>query len=133
MNWLLKKLGVYKIQVTPIIWLTESPGERRIAPTSLTVATDTMMRFMESNPNSIVLLEGLEYLVTFNDFKKVVKSLDSLNESAWITRARLIIAVNPMAFDEKDLALLERDRTVLKGDQGIEELKRESRVLAEST
>ncbi len=122
----------YRLQVTPIVWLTESPGERRIAPTSITMVTDTMVRFMDANPNSIVLLEGLEYLVTFNDFKKVMRSLDALNESAWITKARLIVAVNPLAFDEKERALLERDRTVLRGPAEIEELKRESRVMAES-
>lgn len=118
----------YSIQVTPIIWLTESPGERRVAPTSLAVLTDTITRFMESNPNSIILLEGIEYLVTFNDFKKVMKSLDSLNETTWITKTRLLIALDPLAFDSKDLALLERDRKVLRGAKGIEQLKRESKV-----
>jgi hypothetical protein len=33
---------------------------------------------------------------------------------------------DPKAFEEKDLALLERDRIVLRGSAGIEELKRES-------
>ena len=120
--------SAYSIQVTPIIWLTEAPGEMRVAPTSLAVLTDTIVRFMESNPNSIVLVEGVEYVVTFNDFKKVLKSLDSLNETAWVTKSRLMISVDPRAFDEKELALLERDRKVVKRSDGIESLKRESRV-----
>jgi hypothetical protein len=118
----------YGLEVTPIIWLTESQGERRIAPTSIAVLTDTMIRFMESNPNSIVLLEGVEYLTTFNDFKRVLKSLDSLTETAWVTRARLIISVDPKAFDSKELATLERDRKVLRGAAAVEELKKESRI-----
>ena len=116
----------YGLHATPIVWLTESVGDLRIAPTSLAVLTDALMRFMENNHNSIVLVEGVEYTVTFNDFRKVLRSLDLLNETAWITKARLIIAVNPNAFDEKERALLERDRTVLRGAPGIEELKRES-------
>lgn len=118
----------HSIQVTPIIWLTEMPGERRVSPTSLAVLTDTIIRFMESNPNSIVLLEGIEYLITFNDFKKVLRYLDSLNETTWITKARLLIAVNPKAFDEKDLALLERDRKVVKGEDGLEDLRKRFKV-----
>lgn len=117
------------LQVTPIIWLTESPGERRVAPTSLAVLTDTVIRFMETNPNSIVLMEGIEYMMTFNEFRKVQRSLDSLNEIAWITKARLLVAVHPKAFDDKDLAMLERDRTVLRGISGIDELKRESMIM----
>ena len=116
------------LQVTPIIWLTESPGERRVAPTSLAVLTDTVIRFMETNPNSIVLMEGIEYIMTFNEFRKVLRSLDSLNEIAWITKARLLVAVHPKAFDDKDLAMLERDRTILRGASGIDELKNESMV-----
>lgn len=118
----------YNLQVTPIVWLTETPGEMRIAPTSLAVLTDTVARFMESNPNSIVLVEGIEYVITFNDFKKVMRSLDTLNETAWVTRSRLILTIDPRAFDERELALLERDRRVVKGAQGIEELKRGSRL-----
>lgn len=118
----------YNLQVTPIIWLTESPGERRIAPTSLAVITDTVVRFMESNPNSIAIFEGIEYIVTYNEFRKVLRSLDSLNETAWMTKGRLLLAVNPKAFDEKELALLERDRKVLRGHAAIDELKKESRI-----
>jgi hypothetical protein len=120
----------HPLQVTPIIWLTESPGERRIPPTSIALLTDTLMRFMEGNPNSIVMVDGVEYLATFNDFGKILKSLDSLNETAWITRSRMIIAVNPNAFDEKNVAMLERDRTVIRGKEGIEELKLASQKLA---
>jgi hypothetical protein len=120
--------GTYNIQVTPIIWLTEAPGEMRVAPTSLAVLTDTIIRFMESNPNSIVLVEGVEYVVTFNDFKRVLKSLDSLNETAWVTKSRLLISIDSRAFEVKELALLERDRKVVKKAEGIEDLKRESRV-----
>jgi len=122
--------AAFGLQATPIIWLTESPGERRVAPTSLTVLTDTITRFMEASPNSIVLLDGLEYLVTHNGFRKVLRLLDSLNETTWVSKARLLVAADPNAFDDKDLALLESDRTVVRGTAGIEELKRESMVAA---
>ena len=118
----------HKIQVTPIIWLTEAPGDRRVAPTSLAVLTDTVIRFMESDPNSIVLLEGIEYLITFNDFRKVLRHLDSLNETAWITKARLLVAINPKAYDPKELAMLERDRKVVRGEEGIEQLRKRFKV-----
>jgi len=121
----------FNLQVTPIIWLTESPGDMRIAPTSLAVLTDTIIRFMENNPNSIVLIEGIEYIVTFNDFRKVLKQLDSMNETAWVTKGRLVVSVDPRAFDEREIAMLERDRKVVKHAGGIEDLKKESRIVAQ--
>jgi hypothetical protein len=122
----------YQLQVTPMIWLTESPGDLRIQPTSLAILTDTMTRFMESNPNGIILLTGMEYLVTFNDFTRLLRSLDTLSETVWITRTRLLIGIDPRAFDDKELALLERDKNVVKGRNGIAELKRESGVMRDS-
>ncbi|HIH01123.1 TPA: DUF835 domain-containing protein [Thermoplasmata archaeon] len=98
----------------------------------MALLTDTLIRFMESNPNSIVLVDGVEYMMTFNEFTKVLRSLDSLNETAWITRSRLIIAIDPKAFDAKQAAMLERDRIVVKGEPGIEELKLASQKLAAS-
>ncbi|MCJ7490238.1 MAG: DUF835 domain-containing protein, partial [Thermoplasmata archaeon] len=121
----------YHLQVTPIIWLTESTGDRRIPPTSIALLTDALIRFMEGNPNSIVLVDGVEYLLTFNDFNRVLRSLDSLNETTWITKSRLIITVNPEAFDSKQVAMLERDRIVIKGEEGLEELKNSSKKLAQ--
>lgn len=114
------------LQVTPIIWLTESTGDRRIPPTSVALLTDTLIRYMESNPNSIVLIDGVEYLLTFNDFNRVVKALDSLNEVTWITRSRLIITLNPEALTGRELALMERDRRVVRSAEEAEELKRHS-------
>ncbi len=116
----------YRLQVTPIIWLTESTGDRRISPTSMALLTDTLIRFMESNPNGIVLLDGVEYLLTFNDFSRVLKSLDSLNETVWITKSRLLISLNPEALDAKQLAMVERDRKVVRGKEELEQLKRSS-------
>jgi hypothetical protein len=122
----------YGLQVTPILWLTESPGERRIAPTSIAVLTDTVTRFMESNPNSIVFIDGVEYLVTHNDFRRVLGFLDSLNETAWITKSRLLISLNAKSLDARELAVLERDRTVVRGPEEIGELKTSSEALGES-
>jgi hypothetical protein len=122
----------YRLQVTPIIWLTESTGEKRIPPTSVALLTDTMIRFMESNPNSIVLMDGVEYLLTFNDFNRVLKSLDSLNETVWITKSRLLISLNPKALDSKQLAMIERDRIVVRGRDELEELKRSSEPSSEN-
>ena len=116
----------YGLQVTPIIWLTESPGDKKIPPTSVAQLTDTMIRFMQSNPNSIVLLDGIEYLLTFNEFNRVLKSLDSLNEIVWITKSRLLISLNPKALDGRQLAMIERDRTVVRGAEEIEGLRRSS-------
>jgi len=111
------------LRVTPIVWLAETQGEMRLAPTNLAALTDTLIRFMENNPNSIVLIDGIEYVITFNEFKKVLRSLDLLSETAWITKTTLLETVDPGAFYGKDIAFLERDRTVIKGAVGIKELK----------
>ena len=116
------------LRVTPILWLAESQGEMRLAPTNLPALTDTLIRFMENNPSSVVFIDGIEYITTFNEFKRVLRSLDLLSETAWITKTTLLETVNPKALYEKDLAFLERDRTVIKGAAGVEDFKRGASV-----
>jgi len=104
----------YMIQTTPIIWLTSLPGKDNIDPSKLSLLTDIIINFIEKSQNGVVIVDGIEYLVTVNDFGRVIRSIDRWSEVVMANYSRLIISVNPKAFDRKELALLERNREVVK-------------------
>jgi two-component system cell cycle response regulator len=68
-----------------------------------------MIRFIEENASGVILLDGLEYLVSNNDFNKVLRVIDQVNDQISQSTAVMIIPVDPRAFDPKELALLERN------------------------
>jgi hypothetical protein len=102
------------IQTTPIIWLSHVSGKDSMDPAKLSLLTDFIVNFMEKSQNGVILVDGIEYLVTSNDFSRVLKAIDRWTETAMTTANKLILSVDPRAFDQKDLALLERNREVVR-------------------
>jgi hypothetical protein len=64
--------------------------------------------FLSKTKDGIVLLDGVEYLITSNDFKKVVRTLEQINDSVMNYGGYLIMTLDPRAFDQKELAIIER-------------------------
>lgn len=99
----------YGLEHTPIYWLATRAGQDVIAPTNLGILTHTLVGFIDENPCTVILLDGIEYLVSNNDFSKVMRVIDQVNDHIAQSKSILIIPVDPRAFDQKELALLERN------------------------
>ena len=99
----------YGLEATPIFWLATRAGEDVISPTNLSILTNTLVRFVEENQEGVILLDGLEYLISNNDFNKVLRTIDQVNDHISQSRSLMIVPVDPRAFSQKELALLERN------------------------
>lgn len=96
-----------------VLWLSNRVGDKNINPMNVGILTDRLIRFLEGNERGTVLIEGVEYLVMQNDFDKMLKMVNFLYESVAITKGVLVISIDPRAFNQKELAFLERSATVV--------------------
>ncbi|UCE91007.1 MAG: DUF835 domain-containing protein [Methanobacteriota archaeon] len=108
------------IQTTPIVWLSTVPGKDHLDPAKLNLLTDTLVSFMERSENGAVLVDGIEYLVTSNDFPRVIKAVERWTETAMASSARLIISADPRAFDSKEMAVLEKNKEIITPERADE-------------
>lgn len=108
--------GKYSLHTTPILWLSTIPGNESIDPTKLSLLTDRILNYMEKSENGIVMVDGMEYLVTSNDFHRVLKAVEMWTEGTMASATSLILSIDPKAFGEKDLAVLERGREVMRSN-----------------
>ena len=108
----------YGIEDIPILWLSRAKDPNSIIPTNLGGMLRHAKVFMEENEDSVILLDGLEYLMVHNDFQRVLKLVHGLNELAAIHAARLIIPMDPLTMDADKVALLKRDLKEL-GKMGV--------------
>ena len=99
----------YGLETTPIYWLATRTGQDVISPTNLGILTHTLIQFIAENPCGVILLDGIEYLVSNNDFNKVLRVIDQVNDHVSQSKAVMVIPVDPRAFEPKELALLERN------------------------
>ncbi len=102
----------YKVTGGEVYWLTarESHAQRTVPPNleSLTWRLEEIIR--EEN---IVLLDGLEYLISTSGFEAAIQFIRHMVDSVSETGCTLLLPVNPDAFEKKQLSLLEREMEVV--------------------
>lgn len=100
----------YGIEKTPILWLsTSSEYNDAINPSDLVEISHTVREFVRKSSDSVILLDGIEYLITQNSYDDVLKLIEAINDTIAQSRSRLIIPVDGSALDEQQLHRLERE------------------------
>jgi hypothetical protein len=106
-----------KINTIPIIWLTSQPGPGRIEPTNLSIMQHTITEFLQKSENPVILLDGLEFLISNNKQEKVLQMVMVLRDEMMLCSGKFLLPVDPRTMDLRSLAFFERDFEVLKIDQ----------------
>ncbi|OPY31078.1 MAG: response regulator PleD [Methanomassiliicoccales archaeon PtaU1.Bin124] len=101
------------LEKTPIIWLSNQLGKVYVNPTNIGILSDTIIRFVEKSGDSIVLIDGVEFLIVNNDFEKVLRMIHHITEAVMEYKSRLIISVDPRTLNTRELALLERNMEII--------------------
>jgi hypothetical protein len=104
----------YKLEKTPILWLTDAKDyEKRIEPFNIMELGYTVGEFTKKTENGVILLDGLEYLIIQNDYKRVLKLIHLLEDFVSLRGAILLIPLDPATLEDRELHLLKREMTIL--------------------
>lgn len=122
---------VYDIGKTQIIWLTMSektddslppsslgmdladselrsgPSDEYVEPSNLPFLFSLMANFLDGNENGLILMEGIEYLISHNSFSPVLRFIQKMNEKVNARSANLVISLNPTALEPRNYSLIE--------------------------
>jgi hypothetical protein len=100
----------------PVMWIAKSTkatsGILTLEPTRLMKIHGTISDFIKANKGAVVLLDGLEYLVTENGFSPVMKAIQLTNEEVAMNEAFLLVPVDPRTLETQQLGYLEREFTL---------------------
>lgn len=110
----------YKLGNTIVLWLSRTQASKAINPTNLGALLDEVTEFIKKNSNTLVLLDGLEYLIIENDFERVLKFINGLEDEIAVNNSRLLVSLNPNVLDPEKKALLEKTSKVLVGGDEVE-------------
>jgi len=100
----------YDLQGAPFLWLSmdQQKGYSR-DPSNLALLYSDIKTFVTGNQGCVVLLSGIEYLVSQNGFSKVLKLLQHLNDKVAVTDSVLLVPISPLTLLEQDLKMLEKE------------------------
>lgn len=100
--------AVYNLKV-PVLWLSQKEKDDVLFPTQLHKLVYIISETVFDKEGSIILLDGLEYLVVHNRFDQVLKQLYVIREVLYRYKGILLIPLDPEAFSEKELGFLEKE------------------------
>lgn len=97
----------------PIMWIAKASkpnsGVMVLEPTRLMKIHSTISDFIKANPGAVVLLDGIEYLITENGFGPVMKAIQLTNEEVAMSGSYLLVPVDPRTLEIQQLGYLERE------------------------
>ncbi len=105
----------YDVAGARILWLCSQPGVDRVDPLGLSILQNILLEHMRERKNGVILLEGVEYLVSENSIDKVLRLIYTLRDAAVISGAKFIMPLDTGTLSLKDQALIEREFTVSSG------------------
>jgi len=103
----------FEIKPTKYFWLSRVEGLNSVSPSSLHVILEEAVKFMKIMRNSIIYIEGIEYLILYNDFKSVAKFLFTLRDYAIVEKSLLLIFVSPDVLEKSHYSILRREFEIL--------------------
>lgn len=99
----------YELADVPIIWLSNVGKENAVRPKDLEKLSLILEQFLSKNKDSVIFLDGIEYLITNNNFITVLRLIQSLKDQIAINNAMLLIPINPATMEASQFNLLERE------------------------
>ena len=106
----------YDIDLKHYRWLSETQHERTLEP-SLETIRRTVDEFADAHQNSILVIEGIEYLSGIHGEQRVIEMIRSIVDRTRINGNVLLITSNLEAFSRQQRSRLEREFTGLESDQ----------------
>lgn len=95
------------------IWLTYMVGKDRMNPTSIGILMGEIKKFLEQNNRSVVMIDGLEYLISINTFDRMLQFIHQLRDVIVMSGARMIMPIDTRTLGDREIALLERNLQVV--------------------
>ncbi|MDD1769983.1 MAG: DUF835 domain-containing protein [Methanomassiliicoccales archaeon] len=98
---------------SPCLWLSyERDVKYAREPTNIPLIYSEVKGFLDGEEGGVVLISGLEYLISQNTFTKVLKFLQLLNENVAVKDALLLLPLSTQALNPREVKILEREMRV---------------------
>ena len=92
----------------PILWLSNVGKEDSVRPKDLEKLSLALEQFI-TKEQGFVLLDGIEYLITNNNFLTVLRLVQALRDQVAINGATMVLSVNAATLDAHQLNLLGKE------------------------
>ncbi|MCK5397632.1 MAG: DUF835 domain-containing protein [Thermoplasmata archaeon] len=108
----------YGIRAKKILWLSRVESEKEnvesIKPSPLTKPLSKILSFIEENENPVIVLEGIEHLISENGYSDVMRFLDSIIPVVATSKGIFMVPVDEETLSSQDYSLMARQMKMLE-------------------
>ncbi len=104
----------YNLVKTPMLWLSRSDVENTLDPVDLSIFAGIIRKFTRKSDESIILLNGIEYLISQNNFGTVLQCLQEVKDIIILNNARLVIPLHKGTLSVREYSILEKEFFILE-------------------
>ncbi len=99
-----------------VVWLTSNrvPDVRCIDPSALVDLSSLLLRFIGEGKGGLLVLDGLEYLFSTNEFRTVLNLVQLLNDKVALSDAAVLILLDQATVPPREAQLLLHEMTPLE-------------------
>jgi hypothetical protein len=105
----------YKLNDSEIYWLTTFGGPNTFSPTALNEMFGKINEYISRNEKSIILLEGISFIIANTSFTRTFNLLEYLKDSIAVGSSIIIVPMNTDVIDKKQREQLESEFIILDG------------------
>ncbi|MBI5000959.1 MAG: DUF835 domain-containing protein [Euryarchaeota archaeon] len=101
----------YDLGNTEVVWMSDTSGDPKILnPKRLEFETmRTIGNFIKGRKDSVLMIDGFEYLVVENGFDKVLKFFKKINDLCSVNQSTFLVPMSPGAVTPDQLAILKKE------------------------
>lgn len=95
----------YELGKARCLWLSSRKGKNVLSPRSLNEMVRRVRSTVSRKRECIVFLDGLEYLLLWNDLSKVIAALKEI-DAVLSGHSEMLVCIDPLTLEQRDLQRL---------------------------
>jgi hypothetical protein len=96
----------FGVSAGSFLWLTGNAAEGAVSPKNPKKLLKTVKELSARESGMTVFLDGLEYLLLFNDMRKMISMLQEMGEILAKNGGKMVVSIDPLTFEQNDLVRL---------------------------
>lgn len=118
-----KLLSEREVSECKVVWLTSLVGEGRINPTAIGILMGQIRSFIEGQPKTAVIIDGIEYLISLNTYDRMLQFMHQLRDIVVTNDSMLFVPLDPRTLSPREVAMLERsmEPVVPRTEEAVDE------------
>jgi len=102
-----KNISLKKVNT---IWVTNiKTKEKHLEPRNLEQLSYDIDNYMKDHPGSLVVVSGIEYLISYTSFNKIFHMIHNLKDLAYLTKTVLIVCIGANTMNKNEESLLKQE------------------------